>query len=108
MRLQQDSLTNIKNYIHAAQAFVVLVAWILTIAIYVANGSTDGRTSWFFALVSTLPAPPNIRKRQLTSSLVLAHRPNAHLPRHDTYVVPHRTLRQRVRFRNPRRPLCYP
>ena len=58
MRLQQDSLTNTKNYIHAAQAFVVLVAWILTIAIYVANGSTDGRTSWFFALVSTLPAPP--------------------------------------------------
>lgn len=54
MRLQQDALTRTKNFIHAAQAFVILLAWILTIAVYVASGSTDGRTSWFFALVSAL------------------------------------------------------
>jgi hypothetical protein len=55
MRLQQDPLTKTKNYVHAAQAFVILLAWILTIAVYVASGSTDGRTSWFFALVGNLP-----------------------------------------------------
>jgi hypothetical protein len=55
MRLQQDSLTKTKNYVHAAQAFVILLSWILTIAVYVASGSTDGRTSWFFALVSNFP-----------------------------------------------------
>jgi hypothetical protein len=57
MRLQQDSLTKTKNFIHAAQAFVILLGWILTVAVYVASGSTDGRTSWFFALVSAPPQP---------------------------------------------------
>jgi len=51
MRLQQDSLTRTKNFIHAAQACLILLAWILTIAVYVTSGSTDGRTNWFFALV---------------------------------------------------------
>ena len=52
MRLQQDSLTRTKNIIHAAQAFLILLAWILTIAVYITSGPSDGRTSWFFALVS--------------------------------------------------------
>lgn len=67
MRLQQDSLTKTKNYIHAAQAFVILLSWTLTIAVYIATGSTDGRTSWFFVLVSHLFLRSSI-PNQLTPS----------------------------------------
>ena len=69
MRLQQDSLAKKKNYVHAAQAFAILLSWILTIAVYVTSGSTDGRTSWFFALVSNFLPPPSFhRSAQLIPS----------------------------------------
>lgn len=41
-----------KNYIHGFQAFVIFLAWALTIAVFTKTGKTDGRTKYYFALVS--------------------------------------------------------
>ena len=108
MRLQQDSLTRTKNFIHAAQACLILLAWILTIAVYVASGSTDGRTNWFFALVSPPPSAPLNPLPELITLLVLALHPNPDLPCHDAHVVPYCALRQRLRLCHPRCSLHHP
>jgi translocation protein SEC72 len=50
MRLQQDRLQTIKNYLHIIQLGLVFLAIILTIAVYTRNGASDGRTAWYFAL----------------------------------------------------------
>ena len=39
-----------KNIIHAAQALLIFVAAMITIAIFTKNGPSDGRISYFFAL----------------------------------------------------------
>jgi translocation protein SEC72 len=50
MRLPQDRFQVIKNYLHAAQACLLFLTIILTIAVYTRNGASDGRTGWYFAL----------------------------------------------------------
>lgn len=50
MRLEQDRLQIIKNYLHAVQAGFLFLSIILTIAVYTRNGASDGRTGWFFGL----------------------------------------------------------
>lgn len=50
MRLPQSRLQRLKNYLHAAQLFLLLLSLILTIAIYTRRGPSSSRTSWFFAL----------------------------------------------------------
>ena len=52
MRLEQDSLSKIKTIIHGAQAGTIALAWILTIVVFTRDGPTDGRTAWYFGLVS--------------------------------------------------------
>jgi len=52
MRLPQDYLQKAKNAAHAVQALIIFLGWCLTIAIFTQDGSTDGRTRYFFALVS--------------------------------------------------------
>lgn len=55
MRLPQPSggMGRTKNIIHFVQAFVIFIAWAMTIAIWTKGGSgIDGRTAWYWALVS--------------------------------------------------------
>jgi hypothetical protein len=49
-----------KNVIHFAQALIIFIAWAMTIAIWTKGGSgIDGRTAWYWALVSfTCPFSP--------------------------------------------------
>ncbi|KAI5288248.1 vesicle formation at the endoplasmic reticulum [Ascosphaera aggregata] len=47
--LRGDS-TRTKAIIHACQGFVVFIAWAMTIAVFTRDGSTDGRTAYYFAL----------------------------------------------------------
>ena len=53
MRVPQTSNTKIKNYIHGGQAFILVLAWVLTIAVFAQDGSTHAATAWYFALVGT-------------------------------------------------------
>lgn len=52
MRLAQDKLARIKNFVHAAQGVVLFFAWALTIAVFTRDGNSDGRTGWYFGLVN--------------------------------------------------------
>lgn len=55
MRLPQPSggMGRTKNIIHFVQAFIIFIAWAMTIAIWTKGGSgIDGRTAWYWALVS--------------------------------------------------------
>lgn len=52
MKLPQGFLHKGKTAIHGLQALVIFLAWALTMAILIQTGPTDGRTKYFFALVS--------------------------------------------------------
>lgn len=52
MRLPQDRLSLIKNYVHAAQGVIIAVAWLMCIIIFTRQGQSDGRIGWYFGLVS--------------------------------------------------------
>jgi len=57
MKIAASYLPKAKNAAHAIQALTIFLGWCLTIAIFTQDGSTDGRTRYFFALVSTYPIP---------------------------------------------------
>jgi len=84
MRLQEESLTKIKNYTHATQGALIFLAWALTIAVFTSNGHSDSRTGWFFALVRTLPSAGVTPSKYI---LVLALVPRPHLPLHGANVA---------------------
>ena len=42
-----------KNVVHGIQALIIFLAWAVTIAVFTKDGKTDGRTKYFFILVST-------------------------------------------------------
>ncbi|KAI4268435.1 MAG: hypothetical protein LQ337_007843 [Flavoplaca oasis] len=50
MRLPDNILQKSKIVLHGIQAFVIFLAWAITIAIFTKDGSTDGRVKYFFAL----------------------------------------------------------
>ncbi|EEP79472.1 conserved hypothetical protein [Uncinocarpus reesii 1704] len=50
MKLPHINSARTKNIIHAFQAFIIFLAWAMTIAVFTRNGKTDGRTAWYFAL----------------------------------------------------------
>lgn len=52
MQLPEGTLVRGKNVIHAFQGLAVFVAWALTIAVFTQEGKTDGRTAFYFVLVS--------------------------------------------------------
>lgn len=55
LRLPRPSGGNLgrtKNIIHFVQAFVIFLGWALTIAIWTKGGGIDGRTAWYWILVS--------------------------------------------------------
>ncbi|KKK15026.1 hypothetical protein ARAM_004664 [Aspergillus rambellii] len=46
-----------KNAIHGLQAFIIFLAWALTIAVFTKSGGIDGRSGWYFGLCwLTIPA----------------------------------------------------
>lgn len=53
MRLPQDKLGKIKNYVHGAQGVVIAIAWVMCIVIFTRQGQSDGRVGWYFGLVSS-------------------------------------------------------
>lgn len=41
-----------KNVLHGSQAVLIFLAWVLTIAVWTKGDGIDGRTAWYWALVS--------------------------------------------------------
>lgn len=56
MQIEQDKLGKIKHVLHGIQAFVIFIAWCLTIASFTKSGDVGGQSGFFFALVSKLSA----------------------------------------------------
>lgn len=52
MQLPANALQRAKNVIHGIQGLVIFLAWAVTIAVFTRSGKTDGRTKYFFTLVS--------------------------------------------------------
>jgi hypothetical protein len=71
MKLEQDSLQKIKNYTHAVQGVLIFLAWVLTIAVFTREGSSDGRTGWYFGLVRRANGA-DLAARPLTASSVFS------------------------------------
>src|SRR3954447_22934222 len=46
------SLGRTKNILHFTQAFIIFIAWAMTIAIWTKGDGIDGRTGWYWGLVS--------------------------------------------------------
>lgn len=49
------NLGRTKNLIHFTQALIIFVAWAMTIAIWTKGDGIDGRTVWYWILVSDSP-----------------------------------------------------
>lgn len=50
MRIPQDKLGKIKNYVHAGQGVMIAIAWLMCIVIFTRDGQSDGRVGWYFGL----------------------------------------------------------
>ncbi|KAI1912127.1 hypothetical protein LOZ53_004794 [Ophidiomyces ophidiicola] len=50
MNLPHFNTSRTKTLLHAFQAFIIFLAWAMTIAVFTRDGKTDGRTAWYFAL----------------------------------------------------------
>ncbi|KAL8742738.1 MAG: hypothetical protein Q9190_004831 [Brigantiaea leucoxantha] len=50
MKLPDHFAQRAKTGLHALQGFVIFLAWAITIAVFTKDGTTDGRTKYFFAL----------------------------------------------------------
>lgn len=53
MNLSAHQLQRTKNAIHGVQGLVIFIAWAVTIAVFTKDGNSDGRSKYFFVLVST-------------------------------------------------------
>lgn len=51
MRLEQDRLSQIKNYIYIASSALLFITWCLSLAALTQTGGVDGRIAWAFGLV---------------------------------------------------------
>lgn len=54
MKLSRPSVNpgRMKNIVHGVQAVLIFLAWALTIAVWTKGDGIDGRTAWYWALVS--------------------------------------------------------
>lgn len=55
MRLEQDRLSQIKNYIYIGASALLFLVWVLSLAALTQKGGVDGRLAWVFGLVGVLP-----------------------------------------------------
>lgn len=51
MKFLDQHYQRLKNVIHGIQGLGILVAWVITIAVFTKSGKTGGQTKYFFALV---------------------------------------------------------
>lgn len=99
MRLQLDHFGKLKNHIHAGQALILFLAWVLTIALLTRDGRSDGRVGWYFGLVG---GGGSASIDTLTDTvLVLLDNPHPSISRHGAHVVSSTQICQRVRLCNP-------
>jgi hypothetical protein len=76
LRMPSTSPARIKNLIHGFQAVLIFLAWVLTIAVFTKSGGIDGRSGWYFGVVSRLiEAPTPCFSVYTDSCLVLALHP---------------------------------
>lgn len=86
MRLAQDQLAKIKNYVHAAQGGIIAIAWLLCIIIFTRDGNSDGRLGWYFGLVSIhIGTKSNATNSVVFSVLAVCSDPS--IPCHGPHVV---------------------
>ncbi|KAK2734446.1 hypothetical protein FQN57_001681 [Myotisia sp. PD_48] len=50
MRLPNFASSRTKTIVHALQAFMIFLGWVLTIAVFTRDGANDGRTIWYFIM----------------------------------------------------------
>ena len=79
MQLPPGTLQKGKNAVHAIQGLAVFVAWALTIAVFTQPGNSDGRTRFYFVLVSGNPLcsglyPSSIRLLSVSYTISAFHR----------------------------------
>lgn len=55
MRLEQDRLSQIKNYIYIGASALLFLVWVLSLAALTQKGGVDGRLGWVFGLVCVSP-----------------------------------------------------
>lgn len=51
MRIEQDRLGQIKNYIYIGASALLFLVWVLSLAALTQKGDADGRLGWVFGLV---------------------------------------------------------
>lgn len=73
MKLPVFLLQKGKNYIHGLQGLVIFLAWALTIAVFTKTGKTDGRTKYYFTLVSMLTSKSRSRLMKPSAGFVYPH-----------------------------------
>ena len=90
MRIEQDHLGQIKNYVYIGSAAVLFLTWCLSLAALTQTGGVDGRLAWVFGLVSARPR----RYPQLTTdnAIVLPHDSAHSLPVSHATLVAHSSL----------------
>lgn len=105
MRIPQDKLAKIKNYVHSAQAVIIAVAWLMCIIIFTRDGDSDGRIGWYFGLVSI--QAQRLDRSSLTILLcpVLVIYSHLIILGNGTNVVSNTTLLQRLCICDRRRPV---
>lgn len=51
MRIEQDRLAQIKNWIYITSSVLLFLTWILSLAALTRTGGVDSRLAWVFGLV---------------------------------------------------------
>ena len=104
MKLSRPSFNpgRMKNVVHGVQAVLIFLAWALTIAVWTKGDGIDGRTAWYWALVSFLPLILVHANQVLMRSMVwivLVQYSRFDLSRGRSHVAPSPTIRQRLCLR---------
>ena len=61
MGMLEQHYQRIKNGVHGIQGLGIVVAWIITIAVFTRPGKSGGQTKYFFALVRPfIPFPSSL------------------------------------------------
>ena len=95
MQLPANALQRAKNVVHGIQGLVIFLAWAVTIGVFTKAGKTDGRTKYFFTLVS-LGMLMGADEERLTSIQVLALHTGFGLPIRGTHLSANQKICERL------------
>lgn len=56
MRIEQDKLGKLKQWVYIAAGGTLFLTWCLSLAALTQSGGVDGRVAWVFGLVRTNPS----------------------------------------------------